>query len=100
MKEVEFFRGGTVTDHNILDMDHGIPPGMGKADKIGKGCRRTLCHHLDSAIRKVPDIPVHPGCLRTVRDIVPVSYSLDPSHSHGGDPFHSIFPDAEWFIDW
>jgi hypothetical protein len=100
MEEVEFFGGRTVTDHDILDLYHGIPPGMGKADKIGKGCRRTLGHYLDRAVMKVTDIPMHPGRLRTGLDEVPVSYSLDPSLCHGGDPFHSIFPDPECFIDW
>jgi hypothetical protein len=31
---------------------------------------------------------------------VTVTYSLYPSLCHGGDPFHSIFPDPGCFIVW
>ena len=97
---VEFFSGGTVGDHDILDLYHGVSTGMGHADEIRKGGWRTLGYYLHGAIRKVPDVPMHPGHLSTARDKVPVSYSLDLPLCYGGDPFHSIFPGPGCFIVW
>jgi hypothetical protein len=97
---VEFFRGRTVPDHDILDLYNRIIPGMGQTDKIGKGGRRTLGHHLHGAVRKVPNDPVHTGCMGTVRNEVPVSDSLDPALCDGGDLFHAHFSDLGRFIDW
>jgi hypothetical protein len=99
MEVVEFFGGGTIHDLDIFDMYYGITPGMGQANKIGKGSRRTLGHHLHTAVRKVPDVPMHSCRLGTIRDEMPVSYSLNTAFSQGGYPFHSIFPDPVCFID-
>jgi hypothetical protein len=73
-----------------LNTDNGIVFCMDKAEKIVKGCRRTLSHHLDRAIREVPNNAVHPGDVRTFRNIVPVAYTLHPAMCHGGYPFHTI----------
>lgn len=100
MKTVEFFSCGTVLNHDILNMYHWVTTGMSHADEIRKGSRRTLGHHLHSAVRKIFDISMHPGCLRTACNEVPVSYSLDLPLCNGGDPFHSIFPDPGCFIVW
>lgn len=97
---MEFFGGGTVADHDIFNMYYWITPCMGQSDKISKGCRRTLSNHLDSAIRKVPYVSMNSCRMGTVRNKVPVSYSLNTAFCHGGDPFHGIFSDPRGFIDW
>jgi hypothetical protein len=50
LEDMELFGSGTVPDHNILDMDHRVVPGMGQADEIGKGGGRTLGYHLYGAV--------------------------------------------------
>ena len=66
MKTVEFFGCWTVLNHDILDMYHWVTTGMSHADKIGKGGRRTLGHHLHGTVRKIFYVSMHPGRLSAI----------------------------------